>query len=95
MATEWIGTLQKSPFPFLEKRSKRKLGGALLYLPYAMQTEFRVSSGDTLTSRKLFNAILQYTAAYTASFNTSSSTLHAKCFLWPPFYTNLFHRNVN
>ena len=37
-----------SPF-FEEKRSKRKLGGALLCLPYASLRGFCVSSGDTLS----------------------------------------------
>ena len=41
-------TIVISPF-FEEKRSKRKLGGALLCLPYASLRGFYVSSGDTLS----------------------------------------------
>jgi hypothetical protein len=45
MAERTIGI---GPF-FEEQRSKRKLGGALLCLPYASLRGFYVSSGDTLS----------------------------------------------
>jgi hypothetical protein len=43
-----IWCVRHSKRPFLLGRSKRKLGRALLCLPFALQMGFCVSSGDTL-----------------------------------------------